>query len=146
MSRRRSAGSSVGWLQAALPPLAVFCSAVIVWAVTIPVFHIPPYLLPRPSAILRSLALDNRAELLASLGWTTVVSLVGFAISAIAGVLIAVALSASTVLRRAFYPYTIFFQTVPIISIAPLLVIWIGAGVTSVAVCTVVVSIFPVIA
>jgi NitT/TauT family transport system ATP-binding protein len=142
----RTTDARQGWLRVVLPPVVVLCVAVVAWATAIPLFHIPPYLLPTPAAILRSLVLDSRAELLAALGWTAVVSLLGFAISALAGVLIALALSASSVLRRAIYPYTIFFQTVPIISIAPLLVIWIGAGLGSVAVCTVVVSIFPVIA
>jgi len=146
MSEKKPPSRSAAWLWTVLPPIIVFCIAVIAWAAAIPLFHIPPYLLPRPSAILRSLVLDDRNELLASLGWTTLVSLLGFAISASAGILLAVALSASSVLRRALYPYTIFFQTVPIISIAPLLVIWIGAGVGSVAVCTIIVSIFPVIA
>ena len=146
MSERRSRSGATSWLRVVLPPVIVFSIAVVVWAVAIPLFHIPPYLLPTPSAVLRSLLVDSRSDLLAALGWTTLVSLLGFSISAAAGVLVAVALSASVVLRRAIYPYTIFFQTVPIISIAPLLVIWIGAGIGSVAVCTVVVSIFPVIA
>ena len=139
-------GRAGGWLGVVAPPVVVFAIAVAAWAVAVPLFQLPPYLLPRPTAILKSLAVEDRGELLAALGWTTAVSLMGFAISALAGVAVAVALSASTVLRRAIYPYTIFFQTVPIISIAPLLVIWIGAGMGSVAVCTVVVSIFPVIA
>jgi NitT/TauT family transport system permease protein len=48
--------------------------------------------------------------------------------------------------RRAVYPYTLFFQTVPIIAIAPLLVLWFGAGLSSVAVSAFIVSVFPVIA
>ena len=146
MSRGGSRNATSRWVGVVLPPAVVLCLAVAMWALAIPLFRIPPYLLPTPSAMLRSLFLSDRNDLLASLGWTTLVSLLGFAFSAAAGVLIAVALSASGVLRRAIYPYTIFFQTVPIISIAPLLVIWIGAGIGSVAVCTVVVSIFPVIA
>jgi NitT/TauT family transport system permease protein len=130
---------------ALLPPLVVFVLAVVVWAVCIPVFHLPPYLLPQPGAILRSLVGENRPDLFKALGWTALVSVLGFAISVLWGVAIAIGLSASPLLRRALYPYTIFFQTVPIISIAPLLVIWIGAGIGSVAVCTVIVSIFPVI-
>ena len=146
MTTRHSSTHPHRWWRSILPPLVVFAIAVAAWALAVPLFHIQPYLLPRPSEILRSLAIDNRAELLASLGWTSLVSVIGFAISAIAGVFVAMAMSASPVLRRAIYPYTIFFQTVPIISIAPLLVIWIGAGMGSVIVCTVVVSIFPVIA
>jgi NitT/TauT family transport system permease protein len=61
-------------------------------------------------------------------------------------VIAAIALSGSSLVRRAFYPYTVFFQTVPIVAIAPLLVIWFDAGLTSVAVSAFIVSVFPVIA
>jgi NitT/TauT family transport system permease protein len=128
-----------------VPPLAVFVLAIIAWDAYIQVTHIESYLLPRPSAVLKSLVHD-RADLLASLGWTALTSTIGFVASALVGVLIAIALSASNVLRRALYPYTIFFQTVPIIAIAPMLLFWIGAGLESVAVCAFIVSVFPVIA
>ena len=49
-------------------------------------------------------------------------------------------------MQRAFYPYAVFFQTVPIIAIAPLLVIWFGYGMQTVIASAFVVSIFPVIA
>jgi NitT/TauT family transport system permease protein len=45
-----------------------------------------------------------------------------------------------------FYPYAIFFQTVPIIAIAPLLVIWLGYGIPTVVASSFIVSVFPVIA
>jgi NitT/TauT family transport system permease protein len=48
--------------------------------------------------------------------------------------------------QRAFYPYAVFFQTVPIVAIAPLLVIWIGYGWRTVAVSAFIVSAFPVVA
>jgi len=57
-----------------------------------------------------------------------------------------VALSSSDLARRAFYPYAVFFQTVPIISIAPLLVIWFGFGRPTVVASAAIVSVFPIIA
>jgi NitT/TauT family transport system permease protein len=48
--------------------------------------------------------------------------------------------------RRAFSPYTVFFQTVPIIAIAPMLSIWLSPGLPAVAACAFIVSVFPVIA
>src|SRR5688572_32333468 len=66
--------------------------------------------------------------------------------SAITGVLLAIALSSSPWVQRALYPYAVFFQTVPIISVAPLLVIWVGFGLKTVVVSAFIVSIFPVIA
>jgi NitT/TauT family transport system permease protein len=58
----------------------------------------------------------------------------------------AIILAASPWIRRAFYPYTLFFQTVPIVAIAPLLVIWFDAGLVSVSMSAFIVSVFPVIA
>ena len=56
------------------------------------------------------------------------------------------ALAASPWIQRAFYPYAIFFQIVPIVAIAPLLVIWFGYGPRAVVAAAFVVSVFPVIA
>jgi NitT/TauT family transport system permease protein len=72
-------------------------------------------------------------------------SLAGFGMSVIIGSLAAIALSSAAWVQRAFYPYAVFFQTVPIIAIAPLLVIWFGWDRTVVA-SAFIVSIFPVIA
>ena len=55
-------------------------------------------------------------------------------------------LSSSSLLRRAIYPYTVFFQTVPIVAIAPLLLFWLQSGLLPVAICAFIVSVFPVIA
>lgn len=120
-------------------------AVVVVWDAYVTITHTPPYLLPRPWAVLRSLVV-NRDRLLPSLGWTALAALSGFAASTLTGILIAVLLSASNFLRRAFYPYTVFFQTVPIIAIAPMLIIWVGFGIKPVVVCAFIVSIFPVIA
>lgn len=49
-------------------------------------------------------------------------------------------------MRRAFYPYAVFFQTVPIIAIAPLLVIWFGYGLKTIIAVSFIVSVFPIIA
>ena len=62
------------------------------------------------------------------------------------GILVAVVLSTSRLVQRALYPYTVFFQTVPIVAVAPLLVIWFGFGLQSVAIAAFIVSVFPVIA
>ena len=128
-----------------LPPVAVFVVAMVAWEILMRITNVPAYLLPRPSAVLRSIAVDHSA-LLASLGWTALAAVAGFAASALVGVLIALVLSASPLLRRALYPYTLFFQTVPIVAIAPMLIFWLPPGLAPVAVCAFIVSVFPVIA
>jgi NitT/TauT family transport system permease protein len=123
----------------------VLVGAVLVWSAYVRLAHVPAYILPTPAAVLRSLVVD-RDLLVPSLAWTTLGALAGFMASAVVGIIIAVLLSASAVLRRAFYPYTVFFQTVPIIAIAPMLLFWLGWGLLPVAVCAFIVSVFPVIA
>lgn len=103
------------------------------------------YILPAPSMVLSALATD-RTELLSAFTSTALASSLGLAMSFIVGVSAAILLSFSDWLRRAILPYAIFFQTVPIISIAPLLVIWFGFGIPTVVVSAFIVSIFPIVA
>src|SRR5580698_8567288 len=106
---------------------------------------IKAFLVPPPSAVFGTIVRDWR-ELFAALAKTSASALAGFLLSTVAGIAIAVFLSSSRAIQRAFYPYAVFFQTVPIIAIAPLLVIWFGYGTRTVVASAFIVSIFPVIA
>jgi NitT/TauT family transport system permease protein len=105
---------------------------------------VPSFLVPAPSRVFASI-LREGPELWRATFDTTIASLVGFGMSTGVGSLIAVGLSSAPWVQRAFYPYAVFFQTVPIIAIAPLLVIWFGWNRTVIA-SAFIVSIFPVIA
>ena len=128
-----------------VPPAVVFVAVAAALEALVRLNDIPNYLLPRPSAVLATLA-NDRIVLLAALWTTAQAALLGFLASAFVGTLLAIGLAASRLARRAFYPYTVFFQTVPVVAIAPLLVIWLDPGLTAVATCAFVVSVFPVIA
>lgn len=106
---------------------------------------IKAFLVPPPSAVFHTM-LTDWPELFAALAKTSAGALIGFALSAFFGIAIAVFLSSSRAIQEAFYPYAVFFQTVPIIAIAPLLVIWFGYGMRTVVASAFIVSIFPVIA
>ena len=54
-------------------------------------------------------------------------------------------MSLSRTIERALYPYALFLQTVPIVAIAPLLVLWFGPGLRAVSVSAFIVSVFPVV-
>lgn len=128
-----------------LPPVIAFALLCGAWEAFVRIRHIQPFILPAPSGIFIKLIKD-RAELLSALWISAEATLIGFAASAIVGISLAVVMSASTPLRRAFYPYTIFFQTVPIVAVAPMLVIWLDPGLTAVSTAAFIVSVFPVIA
>jgi len=128
-----------------VPPAIVLIAAMGALELFVRALRIPIYLAPRPSAVIKAL-FSQSDSLFSSLGWTAFAAIVGFAASGVVGVGLAIVLSASPWVRRAFYPYTLFFQTVPIVAIAPLLVFWLSAGLISVTVSAFIVSVFPVIA
>ncbi len=131
--------------RAAAPPLAALVVLVASWETIARALAIPLYLLPPPSAIARAAAGDV-GELSGAALVTARAALAGFVLSGAIGVASAIVLSTSRALERALYPYTVFLQTVPIVAIAPLLVLWFGAGLRAVAVSAFIVSVFPVIA
>ena len=90
--------------------------------------NIKPFLIPAPSDVGQSLWEDR--DLLATDAWVTAQEVVlGFAIALVAGFAFAVALHMSDTLRRAFYPLLVASQTVPVIAIAPILIVWLGFGI-----------------
>jgi NitT/TauT family transport system permease protein len=132
-------------IRRALPPIAALAILISVWELVVRVLHVPVYVLPPPSAV-AAVAATEAGTLVAAAFCTGRAALLGFALSAVIGVLVAVVLASSRLLERALYPYTVFLQTVPIVAIAPILVLWFGAGFRSVAVSALIVSVFPVIA
>lgn len=126
-------------------PVLAFIVLISLWELLVRLKWINPFILPEPSQILNSLVQD-RAELLVALVSTGKCVVISFFLSVLIGIGAAILLFTSETVLFAFYPYTIFFQTVPIIAIAPLLVIWFGYGVPSVVASGFIVSVFPVIA
>lgn len=91
-------------------------------------FGIESFLVPSPAEIAEALW-ENRS-LLAENAWVTLQEiLLGFACAFVAGVVFAVAMHLSGFVLRATYPLMIALQTIPIIVIAPILVIWLGFGI-----------------
>lgn len=131
-------------LREALPPLAALLVAVAAWQGVVTAFHLPKYLLPSPRAVAASVA-DDPLKLVRATGRTAVAAVAALAASLVGGTVVGFVFSQSAVVRRSLYPYAIFLQTVPIVAIAPLIVLWLGFGLASVVVIAVVISLFPVI-
>ncbi len=126
------------------PPLVALALLLATWEALVRTLAVPAFLLPAPSAIAASMV-RNEAALATGILATGRTAALGFALSALLGNVIAWVLGSSRLLERAFYPYTLFLQTVPIVTIAPLLVLWFGSGTRAVAVAAFIVSVFPVI-
>lgn len=127
-----------------LPPLLAGAAGLALWEGAVRALKPEAYLLPPPSAIARAAAADSGTLLSACLT-TGTSALAGFLLSAVLGVAVAVVLSTSRFIERAFHPYAILLQTVPIVAIAPLLVLWFGVGGRAVTASAFIVSVFPVI-
>jgi NitT/TauT family transport system permease protein len=127
-----------------VPPLCAAAALLGLWELWVRWTHPPRFLVSAPSEIVHDAV--ARAGELAVATWNTTVAVAwGFALSVVVGVAVGVLLSGSRLLERAVYPFTVILQTVPLVAIAPLLVIWLHAGVQAVAVCAFIVSLFPVI-
>lgn len=127
------------------PPLATFVLLHIFWELIVRRLGVPAWKVPAPSDILRAIA-DRPADLLAATAHTSAAAVLGFGASALIGLTVGTVLSSVKWIERAFYPFTVFLQTVPLVAIAPLLVLWLGYGLSSVTVSAFIVSLFPVIA
>src|SRR5271169_386221 len=115
----------------ALNALAVFAALIVLWQLILWVFHVKPYMLPSPWAVI--LAVGARfPSLLNSLAITAEESVGGLVASILVGVIVALVFAQSRWIRKMFYPYTLLLQTVPIIAIAPLIILWIKAGIPAV--------------
>lgn len=127
-----------------IAPLAVLAAVLVGWHVAVTALDLPAYLLPSPLAVAAE-AGEHAGDLARATGVTGAAALAGFGASTVLGLLIGFAFARWRVVARSFYPYAVFLQTVPIVAIAPLIVIWSGPGFRSVVLVAVLVSVFPVI-
>ncbi|MHB1207547.1 MAG: ABC transporter permease [Rhodospirillaceae bacterium] len=96
----------------------------VLWETVIRLNDVPPYIMPAPSAILEALW-TNAPDLLAGLAVTLEVTFAALALAVGTGVAIAVILASSPVAERTFFPYAVFLQVTPIVTVAPFIIIWV---------------------
>ncbi|MCT9108882.1 ABC transporter permease [Streptomyces mirabilis] len=114
-------------LRAVWPPLLVLAVLVIGWQVYVTAAGVDPTVLPSPGRVL-SQGWANRGDLWDQTLPTLQETLLGFALSFTAAWLVAVVLDFSAAARRGLYPLLVASQTIPIVAVAPLLIIWFGFG------------------
>ena len=99
----------------------------VTWQLAVPLLGLSEFILPTPWAIGRRMV--TSASLLATHGWYTLLEVVaGFGAAVLTGIPLALAIFYSRVFERAVYPLLVALQTVPKISLAPLLVLYLGYG------------------
>ena len=150
-ARRRTGGAlrATGrWCRRALfeygPAVLLLAALIGLWELLIRWLNTPEYLLPAPSAVARNMY--DEWGLLSSNLWTTVEEVIlGFLIAVAAGLLLAIVLHLSGILRRAVYPLLIASQTVPVVVLAPILVILLGYNIKPKLVIVALICFFPIV-
>ncbi|SHK50340.1 ABC transporter permease [Desulforamulus aeronauticus] len=126
-----------------LLPTGTLLGFLITWEVLVKVTAIEKWLLPAPSAILK--ALWSVKELIWQHSLQTMQeTFLGLALAVVVGVVIATAIDWSEELKKAVYPLIIASQTIPIIAVAPLLIIWFGYGLLPKVLVVALVCFFPI--
>jgi NitT/TauT family transport system permease protein len=126
-------------------PALVAIALLSAWQALVSGLDLPPYLVPSPILMMRTLFTD-RAALGAALFVTVKITLLAFAVATLIGVLISFVFVQNRSIETAFFPYAVLLQVTPIVAVAPLLIIWIKDPTASMVICAALVALFPVIA
>lgn len=117
------------------------------WQAVVMIFRLPRIVLPPPADVAVSLFQSlSTGRFYMHVGVTLFEALTGFIIGTVLAFALGIAISLLPKLQRTFYPYIVAFETLPKISIAPIVLIWFGYGLTSKVVLTALMSFFPVLA
>jgi ABC-type nitrate/sulfonate/bicarbonate transport system permease component len=126
-----------------LAPAGVLALLVGGWEALSRLGRIEDYLLPAPTEVASALW-EDRALLLEDTWVTAQEVLLGFALALVCGLVLAVAMHLSRPLRQAVYPLVVASQAIPVIVIAPILVIWFGFGLTPKLIVIALICFFPI--
>lgn len=125
------------------PPVAFFAALLVAWQLWVEVRDVEDFILPPPTDVW-SAFLDTRGLLWEHLVVTAREAIVGVSVGAVVGGATALLVTAVPLARRVLYPLLVVSQTVPMIVLAPLLVLWFGFGMTAKVVVVALIVFFPV--
>lgn len=108
-----------------LPSILFLIFLIVIWEAIVDFFNINPQILPAPSAIFNAYV-TNAIILIPHITQTLLETVIGLVIAVIFGAGIAIILRLSSLGRKILYPLLIISQTIPIIALAPLFLIWFG--------------------
>ncbi|MGF1938765.1 MAG: ABC transporter permease [Nostoc sp. ChiQUE02] len=126
-------------------PMVVGILALVIWDIFVRITYLPPYILPGPLLVFKTLITDWN-ELLPSLLITLQITIVAFLAAVISGLLIAILFTQSKWIERSLFPYAVILQTTPIVAIAPLIILWLKNNTfAALVVCAWIVAFFPIV-
>jgi len=114
------------------------------WQGLVTSMDLPPYLVPSPFLMVKTLFTDW-AALGSALLVTLEITLLAFAVATVAGVLISFLFVQSKQIETALFPYAVLLQVTPIVAVAPLIIIWVKNPTASMVICASLVALFPII-
>lgn len=142
--RRRQPSARKIVLQTYAYPVLAIVALVAVWQAATAALSISPLILPSPAAVAGEIV--GHWTLLAAHSWATLQEvLIGFAVSIVIGVPIAVSIAYSRAIDRVVYPLLVTSQTLPKVALAPLFIVWFGFGFTPKLIIAFLMSFFPIV-
>ena len=133
------------WLQT----YSLFCLFTIILLVIVEVLVrkgiVPNFIIPAPTGVVRTIFENWQPLLLEHLSATMLEFLIGFAITVIGGVALAVSMFFSKIVEKIVYPAVVISQMIPIIALSPIFVMWFGYSIWSKVAVTVLISFFPIV-
>jgi NitT/TauT family transport system permease protein len=121
----QSSGPDFAAVFRAVLPAIVGIALLAFWEFATDYFEISKFVLPAPSGVIAALW-EDFGSLMVSLGNTLYITVLAFFIALVAGVAVAILFSQSKTLEASLYPYAVMLQVTPVVSIAPLIIIWVG--------------------
>jgi ABC-type nitrate/sulfonate/bicarbonate transport system permease component len=133
-----------GGLARGIPAVLSVASAFVIWEIYVRLSGISPLMLPAPSRVLEQIAL-NRALLWDNTLPTIKATLAGFTLSLVVAFVLSIVLDFMPRVRRALFPIFVVSQTLPLVAIAPLVVLWFGFDLTPKILLVALVTFFPML-
>lgn len=131
-------------LQAVLSPVIAIVLLLALWELAVWALRLPVFILPAPSMIWRE-AMTAWPSLMRHAGVTSQTVLLGFLLSLVLSLPIAMALSWSAGLSNAIYPVLVMTQSIPKVALAPILIVALGTGELPRVIVTFLVAFFPLV-
>ncbi|MCE1196481.1 ABC transporter permease [bacterium] len=142
------AARNMSRIWARLKTPAVILALLVIWELCVRIFKVKEYILPSPIVALQHLFVaqpDANYNWLVHIRITLMELVVSFCVTAVLGIAIAIALAWSAAIRRVLMPAFVFLNSLPIVAIAPLLVLWFGYGLKTNILIAFLVSFFPIV-
>ncbi len=132
----------MNWRRDIVPPTALISTLIIGWYFVAKVSGLSSFILPTPLDVIQA-GWETRDLLLSAIGTTLLATGIGLVLALLAGVGIAALVDFWRLARRALYPILVVSQTIQILAIAPILIIWFGFGLTPTILTVVLFCFFP---